>query len=129
MLGQGRGGVVGEVSSVAHNETTSCETRKVDLDVAEDKQSNARANSKSGDSFRPFPHILIIMLHVVADSGAADDNRLSQNENFQKIKWKVSNKTPVAMCVDSELVPSVFENTHTESPRLCAFRYVNESSG
>ena len=81
MLGQGRGGVVGEVSSVAHNET--CETRKIDLDVAEDEQSDARANSKSGDWFRPFPHILVIMLHVAADSGAADDDRLSQNENFQ----------------------------------------------
>ena len=32
MLGQGRGGVVGEVPSVAHNE--ACETRKIDLNVA-----------------------------------------------------------------------------------------------
>ena len=51
------------------------------------------------------------------------------NEGYHKIKWKVSNKTPVAMYVDSELVPSVFENTHTDPPHLCASRYVNESSG
>jgi len=51
------------------------------------------------------------------------------NEGYHKIKWKVSNKTPVAMYVDSEPVPSVFENTHTDPPHLCASRYVNESSG